>query len=157
VQFSTSRTVKISVFYRSSCRPVVRQMLQVFRKCYERLSTASTGELGRYRGSLLLAGLIQKGPSDALKNSSIKQSYSFLISNFRCVLNVVRFLLGNSLASGVYIYGISTSTPGNYPKQRIQKNPIRHSHLHFAFSITLNVHFMCMRNIPVNHAVFPTN
>jgi len=76
VQFSTPRNVKISVFYRSSCRHVVRQMLQVFRNCYERLSSASTGELGRYTGSLLLAGLIQKWPSDALKTSSIKQFYS---------------------------------------------------------------------------------
>ena len=83
VQFSTSRNVKIGVFYRSPCRPVVRQMVQVFRKCYERLSTASTGELGKYTGSLLLPGLIQKGPSDALKTSSIKQPYSSFTFTFR--------------------------------------------------------------------------
>ena len=43
----------------------------------------------------------------------------FLISNFRRVLNVAFFLLGNSLASEFYAYRIQT--PGNYPEERIQK------------------------------------
>jgi len=62
-------------------------------------------------------------------------SYEFLISNFCHVLNVVCFLLGNSLASGRYTYlpmkmeqtecsetsAYKIQTPGNYHEESIQR------------------------------------
>jgi len=55
----------------------------------------------------------------------------FLISNFRCVLNVVCFLLGNSLVSEFYMKmghtecletsAYKIQTLGNYPKESIQQ------------------------------------
>jgi hypothetical protein len=66
-----------------------------------------------------------------------------LISNFRRVINVVCFLLGNSLASEIYMptfrnnlfhlhrhtptcetSAYKLQTPGNYPKENIQKKKI---------------------------------
>jgi len=44
---------------------------------------------------------------------SIDHMQVFLISNFRSVLNIVCFLLGNSPASQI-------ETPGNYPKENTQ-------------------------------------
>ena len=44
-----------------------------------------------------------------------KYKYMFLILNFRCVLYVVCFLLGNFLTSELI------QTPGNYPEENIQK------------------------------------
>jgi hypothetical protein len=57
------------------------------------------------------------------------QHERFLISNFRRVLNVVRFLLGTSLASGFYMpmFWNTLSVPfhrwvgmKNYPEESIQ-------------------------------------
>jgi hypothetical protein len=48
----------------------------------------------------------------------------FFISNFHPILNVVFFVLGDSLASGAEISERSAhkfETPGNYPKDRTQQ------------------------------------
>jgi hypothetical protein len=46
----------------------------------------------------------------------------FLISKFRRVVNVVRFLLGNSAASQFYMLTLAykIQTPGDYPEESVQ-------------------------------------
>jgi hypothetical protein len=54
----------------------------------------------------------------------MKSNYKRKLStNFRCALNVVCFLLGNSPASEFCIYlAYKTQTPGDYPEESIQQN-----------------------------------
>jgi len=51
-----------------------------------------------------------------------------MISNFRRVLNVLYFLLGNSPASELYIFYIhKIQTPGNYPEESIKQRKNKQS------------------------------